>query len=150
MTAWLLASLGLASVGQGLEASWKREAMLRAERIQEADATNPCERMLTTAFVLHLSKPELVHKANDRAEFFHVSISASAAKNKDAPVFDLAYVYDRRTSELVGARVTRLPDKWILAFLESDKILVHEPAGCVYELDVKQPFAARASSRTPP
>ena len=72
------------------------------------------------------------------ALFFHLVMTAGKAS-----VFDLAYVYDRKAGKLAGARVNELPKKWVLAFADASKIVVRTDAGCTYELDTKDPFAAR-------
>jgi hypothetical protein len=129
------------------ETAWKIEAMNAAERAQNAPKDAVCERTLATAYILHMTKPDLVHKTGDKADFYHVVLGPSDGKEKPGVVFDLAYVYDRKNGELVGARVTRLPDKWVLAFAEANKIIVSDPTGCIYELDTKNPFAAKAIAR---
>jgi hypothetical protein len=115
--------------------AWKSHAMSAGERLQQAK--DPCDKALQTAYVLHLTKPELVQKQNSKAEFMHLVLAAQ----KDE-AFDLAFVYDKSKDELVGARVTALPKQWVIAFAEADKILVSDHKGCVYELDTKKPFAS--------
>jgi hypothetical protein len=124
------------------QTTWKAHALEAGERLQAAN--NPCEKALQTAFVLHVTKPELVQKQNPKAEFMHVVLTTG----KD-DAFDLAYVYDRSKDELVGARLTSLPKQWVIAFADADKLLVSDNKGCVYELDTKKPFAATAFTQTP-
>jgi hypothetical protein len=139
---WILVALVAATPLTKTQTAWRSQALTGAARLQELQKdTSPeakCESALHTAYVLHLTKPELVEKVNEKAEFMHVVLQVDPKS-----AFDLAYIYDRSKDELVGARVNALPAKWVIAFAESDRILVSDTTGCVYDLDTKKPFAGR-------
>ena len=121
------------------QTSWRSQALTAAARLQELQkdrsAEAKCESTWHTAFVLHVTKPELVEKVNEKAEFMHIVLQVDPKS-----AFDLTYIYDRSKDELVGARVTSLPNKWVIAFAESDRILVSDTTGCVYDFNLKKPF----------
>jgi len=134
---------------------WKARALESADRLKDLQARLNkvsksdwnskaasklrCEVMLETAYALHVTSEETVHKTDNQLDFFHIMLSGG----KEAGLFDIMYIYSSK-GELLGTRIDMLPKDWQLIFLAPiiGKMQILLPKGsCLFQFNLEDPFA---------
>lgn len=97
------------------------------------------EVALESAYASHIALEKVVHKVDDKNEYFHLMLSAG-----DAGLLDFAYVYPKSTNRLLLTSIDSIPKEWSLIFMPPSyqKVQVFSPDGIAFQFDLSDPFAA--------
>ena len=150
---FLLCGIPSLGIAQTSSTTWKARAFKAGEKLKllesklkgipesqwdskEAKFTK-CEVMLESAYALHVTMEDVVHKVDNNVEAFHIVLSGG-----DAGAFDIAYLLSMPSQEPIATRIDRLPKGWQLFFLAPGFVQVNVPNACVFNFELNRPFTA--------